>query len=415
MLQIYLYKNMANSKILLFILILTTTHFWGLTIINEQLCKLINYIVMVYYIIVAYNTKNYNNTIAYIDKFSIRTPIKLLLCSFIISIFMSYILWNQSLIDGIITTFPYFLYGFILVFKKIKISSDTIEDVLFYCLCISIFVRFVNYITYPNVIFGTADFNELRGGVRMTAPGIQFIVLGFFFYINKYLITGKKIILVYIGICLLFIILSLTRQVILFSFMLGVLMFLMQKNIKHKIYKIIISGCILFFIYNSSIISNLINITGDQISRNEDTEDVRLRAYRFYMNELQPNFPAHILGCGRIADEKTDFSHHLNNLIIENKCFIGDVGYAGFYFQFGALGLFFLLWSMNASIQKNKDERKKYCRYFIIYYVIISISSSPIQYKSEFILLTIILYLINIKIDNSRKSIYTKSYSFKIN
>lgn len=406
---------MVNNKILLFILILTTTHFWGLTIINEQICKFINYIVMFYYIAVAYNTKNYNNSIIYIDKFSIRTPIKLLLCSFVISIFMSYILWNQSLIDGIITTLPYFLYGFILVFKKNKLSSDTIGEVLFYCLCISILVRIVNYITYPNVIFGAADLNEVRGGIRMTAPGIQFIVLGFFFYINKYLITRERIILLYIGICLIFILLSLTRQVIFFSFVLGILMLLTQKNIKHKFSKIIISGCILFFILNSSIINNLIKATGEQIAKNEDTEDVRLRGYKFYMYELQPNIAAHILGCGRIADEKTEFSHHLNNLIIENRCFIGDVGYAGFYFQYGAIGLFLLLWIMKMSVQKNNDVRKKYCRYFIIYYAIISISSSPIGYKSEFILLTIILYLINIKIDNSKETIYTKSYSFKIN
>lgn len=406
---------MINSKILLFILILTTTHFWGLTIINEQICKLINYIVMFYYIIIAYQSKTYNNHIVYINKFSIKTPTKLLLCSFIISIFMSYILWDQSLIDGIITTLPYFLYGFILVFKKNKVSSNTIEEVLFYCLCISIIVRIINYITYPNVIFGAADFNEFRGGIRMTAPGIQFIVLGFFFYINKYLVTRNKIILVYIGICLLFILLSLTRQIIFCSLISGVLMLLTQRNIKHKFCKIIISGVILFFIFNSAIISNLLKATEEQISKNEDTEDVRLRGYKFYMNELQPNVAAHIFGCGRIADEKTDFSHRLNNLIVENKCFIGDVGYAGFYFQFGALGLFFLLWIMKASVQKNNNIRKKYCRYFIVYYAIISISSSPIGYKSEFILLTIILYLINIKMDNSRKPVYTKSYSFNIN
>lgn len=192
-------------------------------------------------------------------------------------------------------------------------------------------------------------------------------------------------------------------------------MLITQKNVKHKIYKIIISGCILLLIFSTKIVNNLINVTGEQLSRNEETEDIRVKAYKFYMQELQPNATAHIFGCGRIADEKTDFSHHLNNLIIENRCFIGDVGYAGFYFQFGALGLFCLLWIIKISIQKNHDIRKKYCNYFILYYAIISISSSPIGYKSEFIVLIIVLYLTNIKIDYSKRPIYTKSYSFKIN
>jgi len=324
---------------------------------------------------------------------------------FIGSIYMSYCYEKQDIGIGLMTTLPYFTYLLYLVFQKGEISNLVIEKYIKTLAIIFMVLFIINRIVYPLTLFGESEMDLNRGGIRMHLVGFSWVSLFFFYSIQKFSKTGEKSHLFWIIICFIFTVLSLTRQVIAISAVLGV-WFLLQKLSLAK--KCIVFGFILclfgYLIPQIPIIQKLVNQTKEQSANNQTGEDdIRLKAWHFYTAEYQKNSLQHAFGCGVPSFGNSSYGIKIDKLTQLNHCYLVDVGWAGFYFLFGAITTLVLIVLILITIFRKSNSSMLYCRYYVCSVGLLAIASAPIIFTGEIFTFIVAVYLISIK--TKRKSI----------
>ena len=267
-------------------------------------------------------------------------------------------------------------------------------------------------LTFPNFVFG-ADKEEhdmSRGIVRIGIHSFSFIVLFFFYAINKWITLNKVKYLLLIFLTAIFIVLSVTRQAILFSFILGLLLILTRASLFKKIATI--CCCIIFSVAilpHIPIYENMVELSEAQAERNKYVDDdIRIKALRFYLYEYQTNVLTPILGNGVPVLGKSAWGNRFEKTVSYeyggNGCFFVDVGWAGFYWLFGALTTSGLVILLVKAVYKKKSCSEQYLSYWCLYILLTSVASAPILFYSQVINIVTVLYLIYGKEKNESNS-----------
>ena len=316
---------------------------------------------------------------------------------------------NQSFLTSLIATLPY-LFGYITfyILMKLNIPTIKIEKAIWTFCYISMGIYIINVISFPNIIFGTEKeaYDMSRGVVRLGIMLIELIVLFFFYSINQWILFKKKVYILLIFLTALFIVLSVTRQYILLSFGLGFILILQKASLAKKIAVIVFCFFIYKFVLPQLPMYNaMVELTEAQAEKNEyDKEDIRIQAWQFYTYEYQTNSMTAILGNGVPSLGNSQWGNEFREAVYPdyggNGCFTSDVGWAGFYWNYGlftTLGLFFLL--LKAAFKK-KEKKEQYLSYWCIFIIITSVASGPIIIYYQIISIMTVLYLIYGKENN---------------
>ncbi|WP_273566616.1 hypothetical protein [Maribacter halichondriae] len=121
-------------------------------------------------------------------------PVQLLFVSFMISIFMAYLFWEQSAVHSMIATAPYLVVIFFFYLLSVKFPVKTLEKIIVVYGVIYILLYFFQLMNAPTVLFGKSlwgdEFTTTRGIVRIIFPGGGIFVLTSFIAINK--LTSKS-------------------------------------------------------------------------------------------------------------------------------------------------------------------------------------------------------------------------------
>lgn len=327
---------------------------------------------------------------------------RFLIFGILIASIMASAFHSQSYDVSLVAILPYLLgYLFFFILGKYRVDTQLVEKALQLLTICSLGMYLTNLACFPNKIFGDSqeEYDMSRGFARLGVPMIEIVVTYFFYSINQWIIYRKKKDVYWIILTAILIFMSLTRQVIALSAVLGFL-FVMQKASWFK--KLSVIACCLFVTYfvlpQIPMVKTMIELSEQQSFENKNDEDIRVTAWRFYTSEFQSNELTPFLGNGVPSYGKSkwgNFVEQTTALRVDggNACFTVDVGWARFYWYFGGvatLGLILMFWK---GIIRKKNIDKQYLSYSLTFIGLTAIASGSILYYSQICSLSLILYM----------------------
>lgn len=176
---------------------------------------------------------------------------------------------------------------------------------------------------------------ESRGTIRIFIYGSAFLGYAYFYQINKFFITNNLKNAVFALALFLFYILNGTRSSLFIIVFITILGLILSKKVKSKLLIIVLFGIagFFFFLIFQDIITAMIELSNNQI--NEDDENIRLRATRFFLTTFQPNFMTYIMGNG-IGHQTAQYGLQILSYKIVFGFYQSDIGLVGEYSIYGA-------------------------------------------------------------------------------
>lgn len=387
-------KRQAKNLKYLLVLIFSSVSFLNpMGILPESLCKITFYLCCVIGLIISCRGKQLNR------MYYPKNMYILLLGGMFISSFMPTLFKAQTSSETWMTYLPYiFSYVTFIIFLKADISQARLERIIRILSVVGTCVYVLNFISFPNIIFGVErDEYDIRTIVRLDIPFLPYIVVNFFMSINKWVADKNKKELFWILGSYAMIVLSLTRQYMLWATVLGVF-FVMTKVSTFK--KVLVSLFLLFCFYailpNIPIFSDLMELSQEQADKNKyQQDDIRIQAWRYYTIEHQTNDVTRFFGNGIPAYGKSvwgkKYMFERDMILGGNGYYTTDVGWAGFYWYFGLFTLIGLIILIIKCILRNNNVHIKYVSYSLLFFVLISFTSGPILYKDQILALCFVL------------------------
>lgn len=328
-----------------------------------------------------------------------RVAYKMVIFGMIGAVIMAALYQNQSLGISVMAALPY-LFGYLsfLVFMKSGLSEKQILCIISGMLCCSIFIYAVNYATFPFMVFGNIDADNVdssRGVLRIGVKYVELHMLAVFYSINQWLLHKEKKWFLAMVICGLMIVLSVTRQIIAVTAMLSGLFLLNRLRLYQKIiFIILVIMSTMYVLPEIPIYKALVENTQVQAERNENEDDIRIRAAQYYMNEYQTNNMTRIFGNGIPSIGNSTWGNKFEQDTRHEGYYSSDIGWIGYYWHFGlisVLGVLFLL--LNSAIKK-KTFNHEYLTYQCYAIILLSILSAQILIYYQVINFMMVLYLI---------------------
>lgn len=383
-------------KFRLFILTLLAAvgFFNPMQILSPQMSKLLYYLCIAasagyaLYDGISLSKVNYPRTLWYV-----------LLSGMSVSVLMATLFHTQSFMTSVVTSLPYILsYAYFLVMLKLNVEPERIIKAIFVLCTCAVVVYFVNLATFPNNLFGDEIKEDLsRGILRLPVVYIHLMVLLIFYSINRWMMRHERKWLLWMALFMLMVFLSVTRQYILSVAALSVLLFMREMLWWRKILvTVVIAGVCAYVVpkipvYNA-MMEMAASVKEEQESRGQD--DIRVEAWRYYTYGNQTNELTPIFGNGMPAFGHSRWGKMMDSDTEESGLFAFDVGWAGFYYFFGAASTMALFLILFKAFMKRKPRSRVYLSYWIVYTMVIAVASAPIMYPWEVLNISIVLYLI---------------------
>lgn len=385
-----------NKYILIVLIYLSAQNFFNpMGVIPASVSKGIFVSLSILAILMAYRKKGMNTEYP-------KGAYRFLILGILIASIMASAFHSQPYDVSLVAILPYLLgYLYFFVLGKYRVDIQLIEKALRLLTICSLGMYLTNLACFPNKIFGESqeEYDMSRGFVRLGVPMIEIVVTYFFYSINKWMIFRKKKDVYWIILTTILIFMSLTRQVIALSAILGFL-FVMQKANWFK--KMSVIACCLFVTYfvlpQIPMVKTMIELSEQQSLDNKNDEDIRVTAWRFYTTEFQANEITPFLGNGVPAYGKSKWGNFVEQTTAlrsdgGNACFTVDVGWAGFFWYFGGVATFGLILMFWKGIIRKKRTDKLYLSYSLAFVAISAVASGPILFYSQICSVSLLFYL----------------------
>lgn len=381
-----------KSKTLYFLLsvyIAANGFFNPFGLLSPQVTKFLFYGISLLAVLLAFRKKN--------KPLYPKWPYRILILGIVSSSVVANTIQGQSFSVSFVAMLQYiFSYLYLYVLMKYRPSEDFIEKAFKVLTLCSLVMYLVNLASFPNMVFGETkdEYDMSRGFVRIGMPMIEIVVTYFFYNINKWITTRDKKTVYWIILTMAMIFMSLTRQVIALSAALG-LLFIMQKASWVKKGVVILSCVFIVYVVLPQIpmVKTMMELSKDQASSNEDDDDIRVKAWRFYTQEYQTNEITPIVGNGVPGIGNSPWGNRVGQALEYTHCLLVDVGWAGFFWLFGGITTLALLLLLLKAIFMKKRSDRQYLTYSVAFVTITSVASAPILYYSQVCGLSLILYM----------------------
>ncbi|MGB5941996.1 MAG: hypothetical protein WBG71_03880 [Leeuwenhoekiella sp.] len=260
---------------------------------------------------------------------------------YVIAIFLSllavYNYWDQSLISSFLAYRDFYIFFLYFVLIATNATQERVERIFIILFFLSLFIFFVDYLTFPDSIFANRS-EERREGITIYFYGTGFTFLGAFYYLNKFFRKWNFFYLLWFGlafVCLFFLTQS---RMNLIALVLGFFLLLVDSDFRYK-WSLVVAGMIgALVFYNTSAAFDGIK-EENQAQAKYYKDDIRVQSQEFYLTELQGGIGTVIFGNG----------HPSGGSRLENATFKGmkkgyftsDVGITGIFSYFGLMGVVF--------------------------------------------------------------------------
>lgn len=305
---------------------------------------------------------------------------------------------SQTLSQTLVATLPYLMaYSTFYTFLKLDIPRERMMNTLIVLSLISAFCYFANLSVAPRMLFGRPLSGEdlSRGIIRIPIVLIEMFPMLLFYAIDRWMSTRRRKWLLYIAFLVTMIFLSVIRQIIALSALLALFYVFRQASLTKK-FAIVAGVAIVVTVVlpRIPIYNTMMELSETQSDDSEEEEDIRIQAWRFYTYEYQTNALSPLFGNGMPSQGKSVWGKKFDADVDATKCYNSDVGWAGFFWHFGAVTTMALLVLLISAAAKRKPERLRYLTYYLIFIIITSVASGPVLYYWQITNITIALYLI---------------------
>lgn len=320
-----------------------------------------------------------------------------LMLSLLVSVAMSAMFHDQSILQSVTSTLPYIMaYMMLYAMLRLDISSRAIMRI-YLCLCVlSSWVFVVNMFTFPNNMFGEPMLSEdtTRGIVRIVQEYREVFPLMVFYCINRWQDTRRAwwlLLMAYFG---LFIVLSVTRQTILLTSVIGTWHLLRRVSWQVRLATVTAMGvAAVLAVTQIPMFRTMVEFTQSQTEENAKKENVRITAWRYYTYGNQTNALTPLLGNGMPSLGISPWGKAFDSETQTNYTFAADVGWAGFYWHFGIFALCALVYIIINALRVRKPPQKRFVDYWLVYLLITSFASGIPVYYYQIANMMVILYM----------------------
>ncbi len=301
---------------------------------------------------------------------------------------------NQGFLLSLWASGYMYFYLFYFFLHSIRMKHDILEKLLVYMGILFILTYFFQYVIYPIQMFGVRAHEE-RGTVRIFLPGASFAAFMFYYSLQKIFTTEKKI---YVLLCLLYLAVPLlqgTRSAIL-NLLLGTIVFvLFNRHVKSKVAVMslmFISAILVFFVFQD-IIMNLIEVSQQQAS--QQNEDIRVRSAKFFLYEFSPTTLNYWIGNG-----ESHMANAYGMKVFFYKAFFGfyqsDIGVIGEYSKYGVLWFLCVFLISRQLFVMKIAPRFLYMKFYALNLMFDLVINGAFTRSYEIIVITSILYLYDV-------------------
>ncbi|MDE5811408.1 MAG: hypothetical protein K2H61_03765, partial [Muribaculaceae bacterium] len=273
---------------------------------------------------------------------------------------------QQSFMDTFTATLgPFFSYLSFFTFMKLKVPPRLVIRFLLIICTLSILMYICNYKTFPYEMFG--GYNEIRDGddsraglMRVTVPMLNGMVVMIFYGLQQWFGYKKRRWIVPVFVFYFMLVISLWRQVMGYTLLLGLLYVL--KSASWKIRIISVGAMVAFAIFvlpKIELYQDLKEITENQAS--DAGDDVRVQDYTFWGNSYQASDLTRVFGNG------SPYGHSIWGLEIsslsrdENLTRV-DCAWVGFYWTYGIFAPLALIYIIYKAFRSARGKNKAYIR-----------------------------------------------------
>ncbi len=319
---------------------------------------------------------------------------RIIMAFMLISILSVSIFHDQPLTASVKATFMTLCsYLTFYIFLRYDVPIKKIEVFFIIISIVSTGAFLINFISFPNLVFGNLELeiSTNRGIPRIPIPFLDVIVLVVYYSINKLNMTSRKIWLLPILLGIIIICMSVIRQVIFFAIVVAMLLWLRRISLWKKI--ILVASVFMIFVYvvpKIKIFKDLAQLTHEQVL-NRQTADLRTSSLTFFTYGYQTNALTPLIGNGMPLAKESTWGKTFESYTENYDAHITDVGWAGFFWDFGifsVIALFLLMFNGAKLVQNN---RYLYLKYWLYYEMLLSLFSGPILYNNQIMVIMLIL------------------------
>ena len=320
----------------------------------------------------------------------------LLVGSIVFSAVMAHIFHNQGLIVSFSATFGAILTYLLLLFLiKLNILREEYMRIIRRFAYIGMACYVINALAFPAKIIGGIEYENVdmsRGIVRIGLPIVLWIVLLFLYSLNQWILSRNQKSMHCAILCYIFIILSVTRQVILLSTLLGGFMLLKEAEWGKRILVSVV-GFFFFFVVvpQIPIYKTMVNLTEDQVGQSqEDLPDIRVLGYLYFCDINQVNAYTRVFGNGT-PHKSSKWSQEEALNAEKNKIYDVDVSWAAFYNHYGAVAVIALLAIFLITAKHCYNCQDRYISYWILYIIGTAFASGVIWFQNQIVEILVVI------------------------
>lgn len=387
---------MKHRIVFLMFVLLLTSNFFNFKYFPIDLIKLLHWLFDLWLIFYFFRCI-YKHKIKYIILKRLNFILYLLLVV-TISIFSAKIIHNQDINETLRVTLIWYEYLFIFVLIRFDFKSSDIYNAIKYFSFIWMFCWIIGYLS-PIVLFDASEsfddamLGDSRGVVRLKISGGVIMQLwglwslSYFIEYKKYRYLNNYI------ICLIFTILLVSRQHILFYILCGCGYLIYNSPFRKKIIIItIITILIVYIAPKTTIFQNLVSLTESQLAKDDGFENnIRSVAAVYYLTEFEQS-PFSILCGNGIYHYNSEYGNKMSDNGLIYGFWLSDIGYVGHYIYFGLAGLLFFYFLFRYVYRLNIPKQYMGIKVFILYLFLTNIFSH--SFDSATLITGTVLYVL---------------------
>lgn len=350
-------------------------------------------------------------------QYHFRGLVLLLIWVPFLSFFNSWSIYSQSPSRSFVLLLSQSTWIIYFLLHKYKIQEKTILKVFFLIALFLVGIQIVQQFTYPNAPFGTmspdvmiekkaVEAAEQRNGLwrfRMHQNGYYTAPILFAMWVWVRNQVNPKLV-VFIGLMLASIYLTLTRQVM-FACILTIFcsMFMGQKKINVAALLFGLAFIAGLYAYYDVLFSKL----AEQTQEDSNEDNVRLLAASLLWGEsIQTPF-TFLFGYG-LPDAASQYGIHMYKLRTFFGIYTTDVGFVGQIFERGFIYVCVCYYMLGKLFFTMKRKIPLYVRMFVMYTGVMSIMIFPCITPAQNIVWVLLLYVCDLHLNHSPLAISTK-------
>lgn len=317
------------------------------------------------------------------------------------SIFMAWLFRGQSIVLGYLSTASSLVFVFFFYLYQTKPPVEKLEKLIWVFGFAYVVLWLYATTQVPARVFGFKDEDLLdvsRGMERINFCGFGSMIFAYFLSINKFYDTGKKIFILIAGVLFVFIVLQLTRQLIVWTGLVTIYyVWLKSKGTLVTVCCILAAaifiGASFLKFSDDSIIGAMINLTENQAENQASGEDnIRIEEYRYMFTEHNKNLATNLLGSGN-AHGRSAYGRSVERLNNMRRIYFSDVGYGDMYAHTGLIGLLLYIILYYKCLKVPLPQHLHYIKMFVLFLIFQNIASNGYQKVDGQIAMSICVYV----------------------